>query len=156
MNEKEIGEHGRILNFSMASRAMNIDPDKAQIEKYDEYSAKGNPIQYLFIPLSILALGLSVYLFIHGHWVLGLLAIVLTLFLALLAYSFGNATLKKEIAYKDGLLILAIISNTSPLEIIALAPMGTREDQDIIYGCIKRRSTTYPVMPYKLMKKYPV
>jgi len=155
MNEDKIGKEGQMLNFSVASRAMNIEPDKDQIEQYDEYEAKGNPIQYFFMLLTLVFAVLSIYGFKTGHWILGIIGILITLFCAFSAYTFGNATLKKEIAYSDGLIIPAIVINTNPIEIIALANMSTEENQKPIYGCLKMQIKSLPNHKIVLDEKVP-
>lgn len=155
MNENSIGEEGKFLNFTAASRAMNIDPDTEQIKKYDEYPAKSNAIQYLFIVLCIAMLSLSIYWITGGHWILSGIGILATTFLALLANSFGKATLMKQIAYKNGLIIPAMITNTDPIEIIALANMGSKEEQQPIYGCLKMNVNALPNHTIAVGEKVP-
>ena len=134
--ENTIAE-GEILNFSLASRALNLDPDEEQIEKYDELKTGGNFMYYIGL---LVALGLAVgtvFLFVNGNWILGILGIVITLFVGMIARSLGKATLQKSIAYKSGLLIPAIVINTNPIQLIALADMSSEEGQEPIYGCRK-------------------
>lgn len=42
--QTQIGQEGKNINFSIASRAMNMEPDTDQLEKYDEYPTGGNAI----------------------------------------------------------------------------------------------------------------
>jgi hypothetical protein len=153
--DKAVGERGAHLNASQATRAMNLKPDEAHLEKYDHYPAKGNPVQYLFVILAIGTLALTIYLFKNGHWIFGIIGIIGVLLLSLLAYSFGSATLKKQVAYENGLLIPAIIVNTSPVELLAMANMATKEDQEPIYGFLKMAAPNLPNHKIELNEKVP-
>jgi len=140
--EKKIGEKGKNLNFSVASRAMNMEPDKEQVEKYDEYPNGGNTIQYVFIFLTVALLGLSVKLFISGHWIWGIICALVTVFLAFLSLALGGA--KKSVAYENGLLIPAIVTNTNPIEIMAIADMSADENVEPVYGVKKMTVNNLP------------
>lgn len=146
MEEKQtqIGQEGDSMNFSYATRAMNTEPDSDQLEKYDEYPTGGNPIMYVFILLTIALLGFTIYLFTTGHWVWGIVGILVSLILAFLSYMFGNASLKKSVAYENGLLIPAIIVNTNPIQILAIADMSADEAVDPVYGVKKMTVNNLP------------
>lgn len=151
--EKIIGEEGEDFNLSQASRAMNIEPDEEQIKNHDQYPDSGNFIKYFFIILLLGILGLTIYLFFNGRWILGIFAIIGTLFFALLTFVFGNAT--KKMAYKNGLIIPAIIINTSPIEILAMADMRTTEEQTPVYGFLKMIINTLPNHKVEINEKVP-
>ncbi|NDV77525.1 DUF3239 domain-containing protein [Dysgonomonas sp. 511] len=141
--QTKIGQEGDTMNFSYATRAMNINPDTEQIEKYDEYPTKGSPLQYTFIFLTVLILGGAIYLFVTGHWILGIVGVLATLIFTFLSYAF-NSSLRREVAYKDGLLIPAIITSVSPLEILALADVSVIETSEPIYGVRKMKVNNLP------------
>lgn len=151
--EKVIGEEGVDFNLSQASRAMNIEPDEDQIKNHDQYPDSGNFIKYIFIILLLGILGLTVYLFSNGRWILGILGIIGTLFIALLTFVFGNAT--KKMAYKNGLIIPAIIINTNPIEILAMADMRSSEEQTPVYGFQKMILKTLPNHKIEINEKVP-
>ncbi len=152
---KPVGEKGENVNNSQASRAMNRKPDEAQVEQYDNYPAKGNPLIYLFLVLAAGTLLLTIYLFANGHWLFGIIGIAGLLILLLLSYSFGNSGLKKRIAYESGLLIPAIIVNTAPLELLAMADMSTAAGQEPIYGFLKIAAKNLPNHKVELNEKVP-
>ena len=144
MEISPVGEEGKSLNFSFATRAINIDADQEQIAKYDEYTAKSNPLQYAALAIAIGLLGLGVYLFVIGHWVWGIFSLIAFLFVFMISRSLGKATLQKSIAYEDGLLIPGIICSTNPLQLVAMADMRSEENQQAVYGCIKFNVAALP------------
>ena len=152
---KSVGEKGGNLANSQASRAMNIKPDEEQVEQYDHYPAKGNPLIYLFLILAVGTLLLTGYLFANGHWIFGIIGIIGILILLLLTYSFGNGGLKKRIAYESGLLIPAIIVNTSPVELLAMANMSTTENGEPVYGFMKIAASNLPNHKIEVNEKVP-
>ncbi|QXP61636.1 DUF3239 domain-containing protein [Olleya sp. HaHaR_3_96] len=141
---KAIGDQGEVLNLSSASRAMNTEPDEEQIEQFDEYEAKASPLKYVAMLLAFVSISLSIYLFYTGHWGWGLILIPLILFFGMLTYSFGKANVTKQIAYESGLIISAIVVETNPIKIIALADMRSSTDQKIIWGCQKMTIKNLP------------
>jgi hypothetical protein len=145
MEISPVGEEGKSLNFSFATRAINLDADQEQIAKYDEYTAKSNPLQYVALFIALGLVTLSGYLFYTGHWVWALVSLFLALFVFMLSRSLGKATLQKSIAYEDGLLLPGIIVNTNPLQVVAMADMRSEEDQDVIYGCLKFTVAALPL-----------
>lgn len=151
--EKTIGEQGEDFNLSQASRSMNIEPDEEQIKKYDQYPDSGSFIKNIIIILLLGILGLTFYLFSNGRWILGIIGIIATLFLALLTFVFGSAT--KKAAYKNGLIVPAIIINTSPVEILAMADMRTTEEQAPIYGFLKKSINNLPNHKIEIDEKIP-
>lgn len=155
MNENNIGQPGQNLNFSVASRAINIEPDGEQIERYDEFPAQANAMQYVFMVLAFVVLGAAVYFLKSGSWIIGVAGIVVAFIFAMLSYSSGKATLRKEIAYSTGLIVPAIITNTSPIELIALADMSTAEEQEPIYGCLKMQVGSLPNHKIEVGEKVP-
>ncbi len=139
-----LGEAGRNLNFSVAQRAMNTPPDPERVAQYDTYPAKGNALQYIALVLALVCMGGAFYLYKGGGWITGTLALIAGAFLALLSRSFGKATTIKAIAYENGLLIPGVITSLAPLEITALANVGTTEDQPSVYGAIRMAVAELP------------
>jgi hypothetical protein len=153
MTSENIGEAGESLNFSVASRAMNIPADKDQMEQYDEYKAKGSPVFYIVLLLTLAVFAGTVWLFMNGHWIIGIIGILAALFLSFLSYSL--ATVQKGIAYESGLLIPAIIVNTNPIELIALADMSSEEGQTPLFGCRKMKVNQLPHHKIQIDEKVP-
>lgn len=150
-----IGTEGKHLNFSVASRALNMEPDAARIKQYDEYPAKSNPLKYFSIILSISMLVLTVYLFYSGHWTWGILSGVASFILIMLSVAFNKSILQKEIAYENGLLIPAIITSLNPLEITAMADMSSSEEQSPLFGLIRMQVAALPGHELNLSEKIP-
>ncbi len=150
-----IGQKGETLNNSQATRAMNLKPDDEQVDKWDNYPAKPNKLIYLFMALAVGTLLLTIYLFAQGHWIFGIIGIAGLLILLLLSYSFGNGGLKKRIAYESGLLIPAIIVNTAPLELLAMADMSTTAGQEPVYGFMKIAGRNLPNHEIVVNEKVP-
>ncbi len=147
----KIGKTGKMLNLTTATCAMNIKPDKDQIKKFDEYRGKTNTIKYIVIASVLILAGLSVYLFQTGHWIFGSISAIITLLLLLFSLSIGN-----NAAYKSGLITAAIIIETKPIKIIALADMRSEEDQEkIILGCKKMTLKNLPNHHIKIGEKVP-
>ena len=73
--------------------------------------------------------------------------------MVLLTLVFGNAT--KEMAYKNGLIIPAIIINTNPIEILAMADMRSMEEQEPIYGFLKMLIKDLPNHKIEMYEKIP-
>lgn len=155
MEISPIGEEGKSLNFSFATRAINIDADQEQIAKYDEYTAKSNPLQYAALAVAVGLLGLGVYLFVIGHWVWGIVSLIAFLFVFMISRSLGKATLQKSIAYEDGLLIPGIICSTNPLQLVAMADMSSEENQPRIYGCTKFSIAALPLHSLEVGTRVP-
>jgi hypothetical protein len=153
MSTNKIGEAGESLNLSTATRAMNVEPDKDQMEQYDEYKAKGNPVFYVVLILTLAVLGGVIWLFINEHWIIGIIGILVGLFLAFLSYSLS--TVQKGMAYESGLLIPAIVIQTNPIELIALADMSSEEGQTPLYGCRKMKVQQLPHHQVKIDEKVP-
>lgn len=144
MSERTIGEEGRFTNFTRATRAMNTAPDPEHIAQYDEYEAGRNPLQFVAMGVSLVLLALAVYWATTGHWIPGSLGLLGAAFAALLARSFGKATVNKAIAYQNGLLIPGVIVSTSPIEVVAMADMSAAEDVPSRYGCVKFTAKALP------------
>ncbi len=154
--KKEIGDQGDILNLSAASRAMNIEPDEDQIEKFDEYEVKANPLKYVALILTVGCLSLSVYSFYTGHWIWGSFLVPITLFLGMLSFSLGKGSVTKRIAYENGLIIPAIIIELNPIKIIALADMRSSSEQEkVIWGCQKMTINNLPNHKIEIGERIP-
>ena len=155
MEISKVGKEGKSLNFSFASRAINLDSDQEQIAKYDEYTAKSNPLQYIALCIALALFGWSAYLFYTGHWIWGALSLIAGVFVFMISRSLGKATLQKSIAYESGLIIPGIVVNTNPLQILAMADMRGDEDIDVLYGCQKFSLAALPLHSLTVGEKVP-
>ena len=144
MTTETIGEAGDVINNSMASSAMNIAPDVAQIEKYDTLKGPTTIIDYLVWVITALVAAGVIYLFLTGHWIIGALGVILTAFCAMVSYYTVTSTAAKQMTYEDGLLVPGMIVNLSPLEIIVLVNMCSSEDTPTTYGCKKIQVGSLP------------
>lgn len=150
-----IGSEGKSVNLSSASRAINIEPDLDQLKMHDEYPGKRSPLFYFTLLLTIAAVCGTFELYKSESWVWGTLLLIVSLILAFLTKTYANPMLMKRIAYESGLLVPAIIINTTPLELIALADMRSSEELDPILGCIKVKVKTLPHHQIKVGEKVP-
>ncbi|MBS9784046.1 DUF3239 domain-containing protein [Candidatus Gracilibacteria bacterium] len=145
-----IGDTGENINFSIASRAMNIEPDKKQIKKFDEYAKQTTKFRNKLILVLLTILGLSIYLFVIGHWIWGSIVAVVGLLFMFFVVSINNTTV-----YKNGLIVPAIIIDINPIKIIALANMCSEENQKLIWGCQKITLKNLPNHKIEVGEKIP-
>lgn len=126
--ERTIGDPGEFLNNSVASRAVNIEPDMRKVRRLDIYHRNYSQLLrgWGLAGLGLLAVGVALWYFQHQIWgsIFGVLALPV-LFIA----SRLPQTLKGD-AYRNGLLIPGIISNLNPLTITCLADVRTSDDED--------------------------
>jgi hypothetical protein len=126
--ERAIGDAGEYFNDSVATRAVNIDPDMTKVRQLDIYHHR---YQQLFrwlgaIGLGLLLAGIALCFWHHPVW--GGLVIVLSLPVLYLASRLPQ-TLQGD-AYKNGLLIPGIITNLAPLTILCVADVRTSGDDE--------------------------
>lgn len=152
---ENIGKQGSSLNDSVASSAMNMKPNEEHLKKYDEYPVSRNTIHYIFIVADVLLTAFTAYLFYSGHWIWGIVLLLVSLILLVFTYSICNSNMIKEIAYENGLLIPAIVVNTNPIELVVMADMSTLDGQDPIYGCLKIRANKLPNHKIEINEKVP-
>ena len=126
--ERTVGDPGEFLNNSVASRAVNIEPDMRKVRRLDIYHQKYSKLLrgWGLAGLVLLAIGVALWYFQHQIWksIFGVLALPV-LFIA----SRLPQTLKGD-AYRNGLLIPGIISNLNPLTITCLADVRTSGDDE--------------------------
>jgi hypothetical protein len=126
--ERTVGDPGEFLNNSVASRAVNIEPDMRKVRRLDIYHQKYSKLLrgWGLAGLVLLAIGVTLWYFQHPVWgsLFGVLALPV-LFIA----SRLPQTLKGD-AYRNGLLIPGIISNLNPLTITCLADVRTSGDDE--------------------------
>jgi hypothetical protein len=127
--ERTIGDPGEYLNNSVASRAVNIDPDMRKVRRLDSYHRKYRQLLrgWGLVGLALLAGGVTLWNFEHQTWGGGLVAFV-ALPVLFIAWRFRQ-TLQGD-AYRNGLLIPGLISGLSPLTITCLADVRTSDDED--------------------------
>lgn len=155
MTMEQVGVAGNVINNSFASSAMNMAPDADRIRKYDTIEA---PTRFMLFAIwwvtALMVVG-TVYLFIRGHWIIGLLGLPVSAFSALVSYYMIDNVTVKEMAYKDGLITPAIIVSTDPIELIAMANMRFSEDGDEVYGCKRIRVESLPLHTLRIGEKVP-
>lgn len=150
-DSSKIGSKGKSINISSATRAMNVEPDKDQIKKLDELTKKTNRIKYGLVLVIIVLAKLTLHLFQTNHWIIGSILVVVELILIFFAFSISNTG-----AYKNGLIVPAIIIETNPIKIIALADMRTEEQQEkLIWGCKKVTLKNLPNHKIEIGEKVP-
>ena len=152
--ERTIGDPGEFLNNSVASRAVNIEPDMRKVRQLDIYHRKYRTLLrgWGLAGLGLLAVGVGLWYFQHQIWgsILGLLALPV-LFVA----SRLPQTLKGD-AYRNGLLIPGIISNLNPLTITCLADIRTGDDaEEVLWGVKEVVVPKLTVHPERLGEQIP-
>jgi hypothetical protein len=84
MTVDQIGEMGDFVNDSVATSAMNDAPDADRIRKYDTIKPPTNFMTGIIWCVSALIIFGTVYLFMRGHWIIGLVGVPFSVFAALL------------------------------------------------------------------------
>ncbi|WP_156286312.1 DUF3239 domain-containing protein [Oceanivirga salmonicida] len=155
----KIGSKGENFNDSVASSSMNIEPDSEQIAMYDEYEVESKPFKIVFLIGILIVLALSIFtfkLFRTHHYIWGSILTLITIFMAGVTYEFRNwNAFVKEDAYQYGLIIPAIIVQTNPIKIIALANMCSEIGQDEIYAVKKMEIKKLPNHNIAIGEKVP-
>jgi hypothetical protein len=126
--ERQIGDSGKFLNASMATRAVNIKPDMRKVARLDTYhkSYRSLLIGWGLAGLALLAGGIVLWLLQHQVWGGFLIALALPV---LYTASRFPQTLKGD-AYRNGLLIPGIITNLTPLTLTCLTDVRTDDEDD--------------------------
>lgn len=125
--QRSVGDPGEFLNQSVASRAVNIDPDMRKVRRYDTYHRRYKNLlkNWGLSGLAMLAAGIGLCWFQHPVW--GGILIALSVPVLLIAARLPQ-TLKGD-AYRNGLLIPGIVTNLSPLTLICAADVRTGDDE---------------------------
>lgn len=126
--ERNIGDPGEFLNNSVATRAVNIDPDMRKVRRLDVYHRNYRKLLqgWGLAGLSLLTVGVGLWYVQHQIW--GSLFIALAVPVLFIAARLPQ-TLKGD-AYRNGLLIPGIITSLSPLTVLCLADVRTGDDED--------------------------
>jgi hypothetical protein len=124
--ERNIGDAGEFLNGSMATRAVNIDPDMGKVKRLDIFHYRYQWLLYYWggIALVLLLAGGALCAFHHPVW--GGILLVLSLPVLFIASQLPQ-TLKGD-AYRNGLLVPGIITGLDPLTLTCLADVRTGDD----------------------------
>ncbi len=128
----DIGDKGKSINLSKASRALNISPDLERVAKYDEYPAKAKKTALRKFSYFALLAVLTATLIIKGYVWWSILPGFIALWNLLIGFLVRNTTPEK--IYENGLLSPAIIVNENPLQIAVMAEMQTMEDVPVCWG----------------------
>jgi hypothetical protein len=155
--KRNIGDPGEFLNNSMASRAVNIEPDMRKMRQLDIYHQNYRKLLrgWGLAGLGLLAVGVGLWYFGHPVWgsIFGVLALPV-LFIA----SRLPQTLKGD-AYRNGLLIPGIVSNLNPLTITCLTDVRTGDDENeaegIVWGVKEVVAPQLTVHPERLGEQVP-
>ncbi len=130
-----IGDEGKLVNLSKASRALNISPDLERVAKYDEYPAKAKKeAQRHFGYFALFAVPTAI-LAVKGYVWWSVLPGVIALWNLVIGLVVRSTTPEK--IYRSGLLSPAVIVNENPLQIAVMAEMQTGEDLPVCWG-VKR------------------
>ncbi|WP_035562316.1 DUF3239 domain-containing protein [Hymenobacter sp. IS2118] len=126
--ERNIGDPGEILNNSVATRAVNIEPDMRKVRRLDIYHRSYRKLLqgWGLTGVALLAAGVGLWYFQHQIW--GGIVIALSLPVLFIAARLPQ-TLKGD-AYRSGLLIPGIITSLSPLTLLCLTDARTSSFDD--------------------------
>lgn len=153
--ENKIGAAGASYGFSQASRALNLCPDLGRIKKYDIYFKANHKTYTILGVLSLLAVTGTLLAFGSGHWITGIIAVIVSVVMLFLLLLYRG--LIKGGAYESGLLIPGMVSSVQPLELIALADM--RSDETTYdtpqWGCKKIEPEELPLHTLQVGEKVP-
>ncbi len=127
MENAQIGEKGKSVNLSNASRAMNKKPDGEQIKKFDESAKQTNKFRNKLIFALLVIVGFSGYLFFTGHWIFASILAVISLLLLLFTLNINSV----------------------------LADMRSEEEQTLIWGCQKITLKNLPNHKIEIGEKIP-
>lgn len=126
---------GKSFNISRASRTSDVEVNLKHIKKYDERRAKFVRSGRRYLGLALIMLSLTLKLYIDGLLLWGALPMLITLFAFFKWYMYRNAS--QSSVYKSGMLVPAIVVNTNPIELAALANVIC-EDVDLEQLACKR------------------
>lgn len=126
--EKSIGDPGQFLNGSVATRAVNLEPDMQRVRRYDIYHHRYRSLLKTWggAGLALLAVGVALCWFGHPWW--GSLPILLSLPVLFIAARLPQ-TLRGD-AYRNGLLIPGVITNLAPLTLLCVTDIRTSSGED--------------------------
>ena len=121
--ERNVGDPGEFLNGSMATRAVNIDPDMQKVRRFDIFHSRYQWLLYYWggMGLVLVLAGIGLCVFHHPVW--GGILLVISLPVFFIASQLPQ-TLRGD-AYRNGLLVPGIISNLDPLTLTCLADVRT-------------------------------
>ena len=131
-NTRTIGERGESLNFSSATRAVNITPDLDRLAQYDEYPEKLRRQKRTNLLWFAIFAAPTVALIYKGFpwWSIipGILA-VWNLF-----WFIAHRNASPQAVYEKGLLCGAVVVSENPLQIAVMAQMQTADDDPVCWG----------------------
>jgi hypothetical protein len=131
----EIGNKGKSVNMSVATRALHITPDLERLAKYDDYPAKARKVMWRQFAYSVLFAAPAISLIVKGYVWWSILPALPCLWCLWIGFLHRNASPQK--VYESGLLCGATIVNEDPLQIAAMAEMQTAETDPVCWG-VKR------------------
>lgn len=146
-------EKEKPFHFAKPNLTPNISVDRKHIKKYDQYHKGIRRRAHVSLIVLFVLLASTIYFYISGYWVWGIIFTVATSVVILLYY-----LLKKLIAgavYKSGPLIPAVITNTEPLEVAVMARIVTRKELPLQYGCKRIHVKKLPLHNLEIGERVP-
>jgi len=125
---EQIGQEGKSINASHATRALNLEPNRALLKKYDMYAAKSDSASKKWLVAAVVSLAGTIGLFATGHWIWGIALLLLTAVFGFLFLMFRGLAIGGP--YASGLLVPAVVVSAGPIKIAALAPMNRTETEN--------------------------
>ncbi|WP_019949462.1 DUF3239 domain-containing protein [Hymenobacter aerophilus] len=154
--EREIGEPGEFLGGSMASRAVNIQPDMQKVRRLDTYHRTYR--RYLWRSMSALAglLVVVVGVYLLGYPKTAFAFACLTYAVFLFGWRFRRMLTGD--AYRNGLLVPGIITAVAPLRVTVVAEVEDGESQNsrgIVWGVKHLTVPALTMHPEQLGERVP-
>ncbi len=130
-----IGDKGKMINMSMASRAVHITPDLERLAMYDEYPAKVRKQKLKHLLWFVVFAAPTVFLITKGYIWWSVLPGIISLWNLYMFFLLRNAS--PQAVYEHGLLCGAVIVSENPLQIALMAEMQTNDNAPVCWG-VKR------------------
>ena len=129
---KGIGDKGKSVNLSRASRATYITPDLERLAKYDEYPAKIRKLKLKKLLWFMIFAGITAKLIVQGYVWWSIIPGILALWNLFRFIVYRNVS--PQVVYESGHLCGAIITSENPLQIAVMAEMQTSENDPTCFG----------------------
>lgn len=152
-NQNESNEQGKPLMLSQATRGAKVSISQENISRYDTYAQKSRKKSHIALIIALLGIPFSIKLFMNGHWIIGVVSILITL-IAIVAF-FALRGMSLGIVYESGLLVPGVIVNVNPIQIVTLGNVSTSDDGSVTYACKKITTSELPLHQVQLNEKVP-
>lgn len=146
-------EMGKSFNFSRASRTSDVEVNRELMKKYDEQRSKFVKLGKLQLGLFLIMFSFSLKLYVDGLWLWGSLTMLIALFALFRWYVYRNAA--GGSAYTSGLLVPAVVVQTHPIELVALANVLCDDVEPEQLACKRFSVKNLPMHPIAAGERVP-